>query len=116
MSLFSHPHLPSLPPSSFPLLFLPLFFLPFPLLPLLSSSLHLNSSIDASREPVPDASAVYFLTPSQKNINRICRDLHSHIYDSYYFNFINPISRPLLEELAKATVDTNSISHVTKVR
>ncbi len=53
--------------------------------------------------------------PEQTNINRVCRDLNSHIYDSYYFNYISPISRPLLEELAKATVDTNSVSEVTKV-
>lgn len=72
-------------------------------------------SLDSNREPVSDASAVYFIIPDHSTINRICRDLNSHIYDSYYFNFITPISRPMLEELAKTTVDTNNVSDVTKV-
>lgn len=63
-----------------------------------------------------DAAAVYFIVPSDGNIKRICRDLHNHLYDTYYFNFITPIPRPLLEELAKAAVDANCISQVTKVR
>ena len=74
------------------------------------------SSLDASREPVSDVAAVYFMVAEQGNINRVCRDLNSHIYDTYYFNFISPISRPLLEELAKTTVDTNSVAEVTKAR
>ena len=72
------------------------------------------SLLDASREPVSDVAAVYFMVAEQGNVNRVCRDLSSHIYDTYHFNFISPISRPLLEELAKTTVDANSVSEVSK--
>ena len=76
---------------------------------------HSSSTVDSHREPVPDAVAVYFVVPTASTINRLCRDCHSHLYDSMYFNFITPIGRPLLEELAKATVDSNSSTSVMKV-
>lgn len=76
---------------------------------------HSSSTVDSHREPVPDAIAVYFVVPTASTINRLCRDCHSHLYDSMYFNFITPIGRPLLEELAKATVDSNSSTSVMKV-
>lgn len=94
-----------------------LFIYPFILSFIHSSIIYLSfSPIDSSREQVLDAAAVYFIVPSDGNIKRICRDLHNHLYDTYYFNFITPIPRPLLEELAKAAVDANCISQVTKVR
>lgn len=74
-----------------------------------------NSAVDSSREPVPDAAAIYFVSPSNDIISRISRDLHSHLYDSYHFNFITPVPRPLLEEIAKAAVDANCVPQVSKV-
>ena len=81
--------------------------------PLLSSSSY--SSVDSNREPVPDAAAIYFVTPSQETVSRLCRDLHSYLYESYHFNFITPVPRPLLEEVAKAAVDANCVSQISKV-
>jgi hypothetical protein len=78
-------------------------------------SVTLYLSISSNREPVPDATAIYFIAPNEKNITQICRDLHSHLYDSYHFNFITPITRPLLEELAKSAVDSNTTSQVSKI-
>ena len=72
--------------------------------------------VDSQREPIPDASAVYFIVPSASTILRLCRDCHSHLYDSMYFNFITPIGRPLLEDLAKAAVESNSSTQIMKVR
>ena len=53
--------------------------------------------------------------PSQENINRICRDCGAQLYDQYYFNFITPIPREMLEQLAKAAVETNSVTQISKV-
>ena len=71
--------------------------------------------LDSKREPIYDAVVIYFVTPTQEAIARISRDLHSHLYSSYYFNFITPISRPLLEDLAKAAVASGCANQIAKV-
>ena len=53
--------------------------------------------------------------PSQENIDRICRDCKAQLYDNYYFNFITPIPRAMLEQLAKAAVETNTVAQISKV-
>lgn len=72
--------------------------------------------IDSPREQIIDAVAVYFLMPTRENIAKICQDCKAQLYDSYYFNFITPISRPLLEDLAKATLEANCVAQISKVR
>ena len=36
--------------------------------------------IDAAREPVPDAPAVYFVRPTEANIKRIAEDCAKQVY------------------------------------
>jgi len=67
------------------------------------------------RDPVPDVTAVYFALPTDENIERICLDLSNHLYDSYYFNFISPISRSKLEQIADAALLSDSATSVKKV-
>jgi len=43
------------------------------------------------------------------------QDLHNNLYESYYFNFISPISRSLLEDLGKAALEANCVAQVSKV-
>lgn len=71
--------------------------------------------IHRTRDQVPDVSAVYFVMPSEENIERICQDLATHLYDSYYFNFISPISRSKLEAIADAALMSDSALNVKKV-
>ena len=72
--------------------------------------------IDSDRDQISDAAAVYFVMPSRENIERICRDCQAQLYDNYYFNFITPIPRDALEQLAKVAVETNTVPQITKVR
>lgn len=74
---------------------------------------HLN--IQRKRDSVPDVSAVYFVLPTDENIERICQDLASHLYDSYYLNFISPISRSKLEAIADAALLSDSANNVKKI-
>ncbi|CAF1590951.1 unnamed protein product [Adineta ricciae] len=53
--------------------------------------------------------------PTKDNINRIAKDLADGLYESYYLNFIAPIPRDLLEELATAALETNSQQSITKI-
>lgn len=71
--------------------------------------------LHSEREQITDAAAVYFVIPSQENIDRICQDCKAQLYDKYFFNFITPISRERLEQLAKAAVETNTVSLISKV-
>lgn len=71
--------------------------------------------IDKDREAVPDVSAIYFVLPTEKNIERICKDLTNHIYDAYYLNFISPLSRSKLEAIADAALMSDSAQKIKKV-
>ena len=59
--------------------------------------------------------AVYFVLPTRENITKICQDCKAQLYDNYYFNFITPISRSLLEDLAKAAVESNCVAQISRV-
>ena len=79
----------------------------------LGVTLHLQ--LLSERDSVPDVPAIYFCRPSKKNLHQICQDLQNHRYESYYFNFISPISRHRLEDLASAAINSQSVAQVLKV-
>lgn len=56
--------------------------------------------LHSARPPLPDVPAVYFVTPSLDNIKRIAEDIQKSLYESFHLNFVEPLSRALLEELA----------------
>ena len=76
-----------------------------------TSHLHIHST----RDSVPDVSAVYFVLPTEPNIQRICGDLANHLYDSYYLNFISPLTRSKLEAIADAALLSDSAVCVKKI-
>ena len=71
--------------------------------------------LDSPRDQIQDAVAVYFVRPTRENIDRICQDCKAQLYSSFYFNFISPISRSLLEDLARAAVTANCVEQIAKV-
>lgn len=71
--------------------------------------------IDKDRKPVHDVPAVYFVQPSQINIQRIIADASRSLYDSFHLNFSSSIPRPLLEDLASGTLNSDSIHRILKV-
>lgn len=76
-------------------------------------TLHLNLHTD--RDQIPDVPAIYFVMPTEENIQRICQDFHNQLYESYYLNFISAISRQKLEDIASAAIQNNSVQHVSKI-
>ncbi|KAK7680546.1 hypothetical protein QCA50_016327 [Cerrena zonata] len=60
----------------------------------------LHVQLHSARPPLPDVPAVYFVTPSLNNIKRIAEDIQKGLYESFHLNFVEPLSRALLEELA----------------
>lgn len=75
----------------------------------------LHLLLHSDRDPIPDVPAVYFVMPTEENIDRICQDLRNQLYESYYLNFISAISRSKLEDIAGAALSSNSVSQVNKV-
>lgn len=70
----------------------------------------LHMMLHASRQPIPDVPAVYFVEPTKENVTRICNDSAKGFYASLWVNFTNSISRDLLESFADrlATVSNPS--------
>ncbi|KAF4520597.1 hypothetical protein B566_EDAN006008 [Ephemera danica] len=75
----------------------------------------LHIQLHSDRDPIPDVPAVYFCMPTEENLGRIGQDLQNGLYDTYHLNFISPISRQRLEDLAAASLQANCVSRVQKV-
>uniref|UniRef100_A0A8C2GAC3 Sec1 family domain-containing protein 1-like n=1 Tax=Cyprinus carpio TaxID=7962 RepID=A0A8C2GAC3_CYPCA len=75
----------------------------------------LHLLLHSDRDPIPDVPAIYFVMPTEENIDRICQDLRNQLYESYYLNFISAISRSKLEDIASAALAANAVNLVTKV-
>uniref|UniRef100_A0A671VBJ0 Sec1 family domain-containing protein 1 n=1 Tax=Sparus aurata TaxID=8175 RepID=A0A671VBJ0_SPAAU len=75
----------------------------------------LHLLLHSDRDPIPDVPAIYFVMPTEENIDRICQDLRNQLYESYFLNFISAISRSKLEDIASAALAANAVTQVTKV-
>ncbi|KAG9291999.1 hypothetical protein G9A89_017898 [Geosiphon pyriformis] len=74
-----------------------------------------HMSLKSDRQSIADVPAVYFVEPTSENIQRISEDVSRNLYESYYINFQNSIPRTLLEELAAATIPTNTSNMIAQV-
>lgn len=79
----------------------------------LGITLHLL--LHSDREPIPDSPAVYFVNPTPENLQRISRDLKEALYESFELNFISPIKRDKLEDLAQASLSSDSAHLISKI-
>ncbi|EPB73114.1 Sec1 family protein [Ancylostoma ceylanicum] len=89
-----------------------------PLLPVkvlrdLGVTLHLL--VGSKREALTDVPAVYFVSPTDENVDLLCEDLKRAMYDSFYINLISPLSRARLENLASAAVQGGTVGQVQKI-
>ncbi|CAH1408314.1 unnamed protein product [Nezara viridula] len=75
----------------------------------------LHVQLHSDRDPIPDVPAVYFCLPTDENLGRISQDLQRNVYDIYHLNFISPLSRQRLEDLASAALQANCVSNIHKV-
>ena len=76
-------------------------------------TLHLN--LHSDRDSIPDVPAIYFVMPTDDNIQRICRDFQNQLYENYFLNFISAIPRQKLEDIASAAIQCGSVALVSKV-
>ncbi|KAL6068512.1 Sec1 domain containing protein 1 [Balamuthia mandrillaris] len=79
----------------------------------LGITLHLP--LHSDREQLNDVPAIYFVTPTEQNIKRIAKDCGARLYDAFHLNFTSTIPRPLMESLAESTLESDSVSLISKV-
>ena len=73
------------------------------------------SLINTPRETLPDVPAVYFISPTEENVQWLCDDLKKALYDHFYVNMVYPISRPQLESIASAAVHSGTMNQLQKL-
>ncbi|XP_071515570.1 sec1 family domain-containing protein 1 isoform X4 [Panulirus ornatus] len=75
----------------------------------------LHMLLHCERGEVPDVPAIYFCQPTEENLIRIGQDFSDGLYSSYYLNFISPISRQKMEDLALAALQAGCQANIKKV-
>ncbi|ODQ63177.1 Sec1-like protein [Nadsonia fulvescens var. elongata DSM 6958] len=73
---------------------------------LLENGVTVHMTLNSERYPIPDVPAIYFIAPTEANIQRLSQDIAAQLYDSYYINFTSPLPRALLEEFAALNIHT----------
>lgn len=74
------------------------------------------SQLHADRPSLPDVPAVYFVSPTSANIQRIASDLRKGLYASTYINFTSALPKHLLEEFAETVAKDGTVEGVEQVR
>ncbi|AMD21123.1 HEL158Cp [Eremothecium sinecaudum] len=82
---------------------------------LLKSGVTVHSLIKQQRSPLPDVPVVYFVQPTEENIDLIVEDLNKNMYSEYYINFSSSLKRELLEDLAKKVATISKSSRIKQV-
>lgn len=78
--------------------------------------MNMNRQLHSIRPPLTDVPAVYFVSPTLANIRRIAEDLEKSLYESFHLNFVEPLPRTLLEELASLVARDGTGELVSQVR
>ncbi|CAO1352245.1 unnamed protein product [Diamesa hyperborea] len=75
----------------------------------------LHIQLHSDRDSIPDVPAIYFCAPTEENLGRIAQDFQNGLYDIYHLNFLSPISRQKLEDLAAASLQSNCVANIHRV-
>ena len=76
----------------------------------LGVTLHLM--LHSDREAIPDVPAVYFVAPTQENLDRVARDCSRRLYQCARLNACGRMERQQMEQFAAMVVSTNGLSQV----
>lgn len=82
---------------------------------LLKSGITVHALIKQDRSSLPDVPAIYFVQPTQENIDIIVNDLRNDKYLEFYINFTSSLTRDLLEDFAKKASTTGKSNRIKQV-
>ncbi|KAH8271920.1 hypothetical protein KR044_010982, partial [Drosophila immigrans] len=75
----------------------------------------LHVQLHSDRDSIPDVPAVYFCLPTDENLDRIQQDFSNGLYDIYHLNFLAPITRNKIENLAAAALHAGCVANIHRV-
>ncbi|XP_034474194.1 protein sly1 homolog [Drosophila innubila] len=75
----------------------------------------LHVQLHSDRDSIPDVPAVYFCLPTDENLDRIQQDFSNGLYDIYHLNFLAPITRSKIENLAAAALHAGCVANIHRV-
>ncbi|GAA6021873.1 hypothetical protein JCM10207_004526 [Rhodosporidiobolus poonsookiae] len=75
----------------------------------------LHMQLHSDRPSLPDVPAIYFVSPTSANLQRIAADLRKGLYASTYVNFTSALPRALLEEFAETVAKDGTVEGVEQV-
>lgn len=76
---------------------------------------NLSRQLHSDRDSIPDVPAIYFCAPTEENLGRIAQDFNAGLYDVYHLNFLSPVSRQKLEDLASAALQAQCVANIHKI-
>lgn len=74
-----------------------------------------DRQLHSDRDSIPDVPAIYFCLPTDENLYRIQQDFANGLYDIYHLNFLTPISRDQIEDLAAAALQAGCVANIHQV-
>jgi len=75
----------------------------------------LHLLLHRDRQPIQDIPAIYFISPSLENVQRLGEDCASRLYESFYINFSSQLPQSIMEDLAAKTIRTESVNLIKSV-
>ncbi|CCH62601.1 hypothetical protein TBLA_0H03200 [Henningerozyma blattae CBS 6284] len=82
---------------------------------LLKAGVTVHTLIEQERASLPDVPAVYFISPTKENLDRVINDLKNDYYLEYYINFNSSLPRQLLEYFAKNVAQLNKSDKIKQL-
>ena len=75
----------------------------------------LGRQLHSNRPPLPDVPAIYLVSPTLANVQRIAEDLAQSLYESTHISFTSPLPRAILEEFAALVARDGTTDLVAQV-
>jgi len=76
-------------------------------------TLHLN--LHTQRDKIHGVNTIYYIQPTDENINRLIEDFDKDLYDSVHINFAYPIDEALLQKLTRGITKNNAFYKLKQV-
>ena len=75
----------------------------------------LHMQLHSDRPPLPDVPAVYFVSPTSQNVQRIAQDMKRMLYESFYVNFTSSLPKSVMQEFANLVASDGTAQLVQQV-
>lgn len=75
----------------------------------------LHLLIESERQGIPDVPAIYFISPTESNMELLAQDAKNGLYEIMHLNFTSTLPSRLMESLANSCVRAGCVQKIGKV-